>query len=311
MGLRKLVAEFERDWSLFELDRFRERVEALDRLDTYDLDSQPSSADPGHKGVLFRRANALRAELEAINSRLYESIRESIRGGAGREALLRWAPAPEGKSIATWQNTDHGDSYNYLDELVSGVLQLNSPGTTVELSADMVAYQPTPARHIFDWIHRTRLTSDDIVIDLGAGLGHVAILIAILSAAHAVGIELDPSFVECAHKSAEELKLTNVAFRSDDARVADLSSGTVFYLYTPFRGATLRTVLDRLQVAAGMREIRVCTFGPCTPIIAGESWLTIDPIESGSISVFRSPKVRCVRSRSSYFKFSTRYKSER
>jgi hypothetical protein len=67
-----------------------------------------------------------------------------------------------------------------------------------------------------------------------------------------------------------------------------LSSGTVFYLYTPFRGVILRTVLDRLRAEANTRAIRVCTFGPCTPTIAAESWLALDPTESGYVSVFRS-----------------------
>src|SRR6201999_1757176 len=132
----------------------------------------------------------------------------------------------------------------------------------------MVAYQPTPARHIFDLIRRTKLDAEDVFIDLGSGLGHVPLLIATCTKARAIGIELEPPYVECARRCARELNLTNANFLSEDVRETDLSSGTVFYLYTPFRGAILRTVLDQLHAQAKKLAIRVCTFGPCTPIVA-------------------------------------------
>jgi len=80
-----------------------------------------------------------------------------------------------------------------------------------------------------------------------------------------------------------------LTFLQQDARVADLSDGTVFYLYTPFTGTILRSVLDALRQEAANREILVCTFGPCTPIVAKEPWLAaVDPIEVNRIAIFRS-----------------------
>ncbi len=68
-----------------------------------------------------------------------------------------------------------------------------------------------------------------------------------------------------------------------------MSSGTVFYLYTPFLGTILRAVLDLLRREAIGREIRVCTFGPCTPTVGAERWLEpIETLEAGRIAVFRS-----------------------
>jgi hypothetical protein len=137
-------------------------------------------------------------------------------------------------------------------------------------------------------IRRTQLTAQDVFVDLGSGLGHVPLLVAICTDARAIGIELEPAYVECARRSAEALRLTNATFLTQDARVADLSSGTVFYLYTPFCGAILRVVLDQLRLIATTRDIRVCTFGPCTAIVAAEPWLTQDPVEASYISFFRS-----------------------
>jgi hypothetical protein len=49
----------------------------------------------------------------------------------------------------------------------------------------------------------------------------------------------------------------------------------VFYLYTPFVGSILRAVLELLRKQALRREIRVCTFGPCTATVANEQWLKV------------------------------------
>jgi hypothetical protein len=290
-GLQRLVNELEGDSSLFELDRFRARVEALNRLEAFDLDSQLPRTDLGeHEAILYRRARALQTELEGANSLLYESIRDGIRHGDSCDALLRWTS--ESEREAARQDREHapgdGDSYDYLDELVAGVLQFAPSNAMVELSVEMVAYQPTPARHIFELLRRTKPTESDVLIDLGSGLGHVPLLVAICTKARVVGIELEPSYVECARTCAENLKLSNAAFLIQDAREADLSSGTIFYLYTPFRGTILRTVLDRLRVEAKKREIRVGTFGPCTPIVAVEPWLMCESAEANPVSVFRS-----------------------
>jgi trans-aconitate methyltransferase len=153
----------------------------------------------------------------------------------------------------------------------------------------MVFYQPTPARHIFDLIARTALTERDVLVDLGSGLGHVSLLASICTGARNIGIELEAAYVECARHSAKTLNLNNVIFVKQDAREADLSGGTVFYLYTPFTGTILRAVLDSLRREAASREIRICTFGPCTPTIVEQRWLeTLGPSEVDGIAVFRS-----------------------
>jgi Methyltransferase domain len=291
-GLQKLLDELDADRSLAELDRFRERVDALDRLEAYDIDSQHSPGDSETpEAALYRRAQSLQAKLESANLRFYESIRDAIRRGEGRDALLRYSSQPESETPRRndLRDSDGGDSYDYLDELVSGVFRFAVPDVPkIDLSAEMVPYQPTPSRHVFDLIRLTQLTASDVLIDLGSGLGHVPLLVAICTQARTVGIELEPSYVESSRQSAEELNLDNATFLAQDAREADLSRGTIFYLYTPFHGAILRAVLDRLRLTATTREIRVCTFGPCTPIVDAESWLIFDSAERGHISIFRS-----------------------
>ena len=166
------------------------------------------------------------------------------------------------------------EEYDYLDDLLGGVLNLIEPASgEAALEAEMVAYQPTPARRLFDWLGRGTLQDRDVVMDLGSGLGHVTLLTAICTRARCVGIEVNAGYVDCARRIAEALNLGNAAFIRQDVREADLSLGTVFYLYTPFVGGMLRAVLDLLRREAARREIRLCCFGPCTPVVAGERWL--------------------------------------
>jgi hypothetical protein len=272
-ALENLIEELEQDRSLDELSCLRERIDALDRLDAYHLDEElPSAATESIETETYRRARAICAKLEACNFQLYQTIREEIQRGSRPDSLLQYVSKPG--RVGDASGLASGEGYDYLDELISGVLRFERPDDLrVELAAEMVAYQPTAARHIFDLLRRAALTNRDVLVDLGSGLGHVPSLAAICTGARCVGIELEAAYIDCARRSAQALNLNNVKFIQQDAREADLSSGTMFYLYTPFRGSILRTVLDSLRREAQGREIRLCTYGPCTPTVAEEPWL--------------------------------------
>ncbi len=289
LALRSLVVELERDRSLREPDRLRWRIEALDRLEAYLLGGHlPALGAQSIDAGICHRAKALAARLEAANFELYGAIRREIQRGAGPDVLLPWVNK-SGRGYDT-AGLAQGEGYDYLDELILGVLQFAEPGVgVVPLEAGMVFYQPTPARHIFDLIGRTALTCGDVLVDLGSGLGHVPLLASICTSARAIGIEREPAYIDCARRSAQGLNLNNVTFLRQDARTADLSAGTVFYLYTPFVGTILRSVLDSLRREAARRQIRICTFGPCTPSIAEEQWLeATGTLAADRIAVFYS-----------------------
>lgn len=283
--LEYLLAELEQDSCLDEPDRLRQRIEALDRLEIHF--PQDEIAGSEGKTELHRRARAIQARLEAVNRELYQDIRRQIQRRAGQRRLLAWFRASCHEYAMSQAD---GDRYDYLDELVSGILQLDQPDDmAVKVAPEMVFYQPTPARVIFDLIDRTGLTERDVLVDLGSGLGHIPLLAAICTGASCIGIELEPVYVDSARCSARALNLTQVTFIQQDARAADFSSGTVFYLYSPFTGTILRTVLDSLRREAASRAIRVCAFGPCTPIVAAEPWLeVVGPREARRVVIFRS-----------------------
>lgn len=235
--------------------------------------------------ALLEQVHALQARLDDANARLFEAIRADIRRG-DRDALRRWLPPVTGADF----ERGHPEAYDDRDAIVAGVLQVEEPGeTSVERTADMVFYQPTPARQVLDLIDRLPMGPDDVFVDLGSGLGHVPMLVSICTGVRSVGVEIEPAYVDAAGRAAEALELRGVTFVEADARDLSLDDGTVFFMYTPFTGAMLRTVLDRLHEQAQRREIRVCAFGPFVPTIAAEPWLVaIEPPRDGRVAIFRS-----------------------
>ena len=190
-----------------------------------------------------------RAQLEAVDAALFARLRADIRTGACRgEELLRvirsFVPGTRG-----------GETYDDLDVFVAGLLlDAPVPEATRALDAEMVAYQRTPSRIALELI--AQLNENDVFYDIGSGLGEVVILANLLSGAKAKGIEREPAYVDYARACARDLNV-DVQFEAIDAREADFSDGTVFFLYTPFRGRMLEEVLARLRG-------RVYAYGPIT-----------------------------------------------
>jgi hypothetical protein len=246
-----------------------ERIAQLDHLEDELLDRPADSA--------LRQAIA---DIEALNQALYQSIREAILRGEGRDAMRPWLELSD----------DASPAYDDRDALISGVLQLPEPhGEIAALEKDMVFYQPTPARRIFDLLELCQLRKDDLLIDLGAGLGHVSLLTAICTPAYSIGVERELAYVQSAAKAATALGLERANFACQDLREADFGDGTVFYLYTPVTGALLEQVLTKLEYEASQRPIKVASLGPCTAMLAQANWLrAMNRAEEHRIALFHS-----------------------
>ena len=164
--------------------------------------------------------------------------------------------------------------YDSLDALLAGLLLVSdAPEPARELEPEMVSYQPTPARIILELVERMAFTQQDVFYDIGSGLGHVCILVHLLGGVRARGVEHDPAYCDYARRCAGGLNVSDVEFLNVDARVADYSEGTVFFMYTPFEGRMLQQVLGRLGAASRTKRVRLCTYGPCTLVVSRQGWL--------------------------------------
>ena len=117
----------------------------------------------------------------------------------------------------------------------------------------------------------------------------VPLLVSMVTGARSLGIEVQAPYLASARECAESLQLNRVRFINQDARDADLSQGTVFYLYSPFKGSILACVLNALRMESRRRSIKVCSLGSCTSTIANETWLKAGSFPDGErITVFES-----------------------
>jgi SAM-dependent methyltransferase len=181
--------------------------------------------------------------------------------------------------------------YDNLDVLVNGLLGGGEmPVPTVGLTAEMVEFYKTPARVVLEMAERVSWGPEDVFFDLGSGLGQVVMMVHLLTGVTARGVEIAPAYCDFARGCALRLGLSGVDFMEGDARVVDLSAGTVFFLFTPFKGEIFLEVMERLRVLALEREIRVIGYGPCSAEIARLGWLRREGDGNGEymLQIFRS-----------------------
>ena len=95
-----------------------------------------------------------------------------------------------------------------------------------------IHFVPTSAGVTDAMLTLARVTSADVVYDLGSGDGAIVIRAAEKFGARGVGVEIDPALVKTANKRAGSRGLSDrVRFLQGDLFKADLSEATVVTLY--------------------------------------------------------------------------------
>lgn len=70
---------------------------------------------------------------------------------------------------------------------------------------ELIHYDPSPASVVFELTDRLALTAEHALVDIGAGIGRVPILVAALTGARSYGIEIDETLVAIARDVAARL----------------------------------------------------------------------------------------------------------
>ncbi|MBI5034645.1 MAG: class I SAM-dependent methyltransferase [Chloroflexi bacterium] len=260
------IQAIENDVALRAEINFVGRADALDRIEFHLLDRMD---DDGNE--LVQRAQILRDQFAAIDEEIFRRVRAGIANGTLRGECLR---QEFDHHVRKPVSSERG--YDQLDVFVNGLLRLDTiPHETRTREPEMVFYQPTPARVILELTEMMLITRDDIFYDLGSGLGQVCILVHLLTGARTHGIEFEPAYCDYARHSAQRLNLSSVQFINVDARDAPYADGTVFFMYTPFKGAMLANVLKKIKDATRGRAVSVCAYGECIDQVANEPWLEL------------------------------------
>jgi len=156
------------------------------------------------------------------------------------------------------------------DVWVDALLGLPEPPPDAPLPPGAVPYLPAGVDEILALVREAPVRPDDVLVDLGSGMGRVAILAHLLSGARARGVEIQEPLVREAAACCARLGLSaDVTFTCADAAEVELD-GSVFFLYAPFNGELLARVMRRVEAVARRRPIVVCTAGLELP---EERWL--------------------------------------
>lgn len=271
VNLERLEAELEAlrtQDDLLEETNVEARAQALDFL-TFVREVGRMRAAP----ALGARAAALAEGLEEIDRRLCARIEAAIRDRTYSQQALR----QELDRYTGYRPQDQGAAhigYDGLDVIINGVLLAEPlPVETRERTPEMIQYEATPARYALELVDRVHLGDRDVFYDLGSGLGHIVLLVHLLSGVEARGIEFEPAFCAYARRAADRLGVSGAHFIEADAREIDYREGTIFFLFTPFRGQILQQMLARLRQVAAAHPITVCSYGSSTLSIAAQEWL--------------------------------------
>ena len=284
------IEKIENDTSLIPELNFVSRMQALDYLEFNIIDRIDGLVHSNIPAIeltsLRQRAETLKNKLESIDETLFQKLRAGIRAGrligtAFKDLVAEYVGH---EPYGSRQQDEPG--YDSLDMFIDGLLLSQAiPNPIKDREAEMVYYQQTPARIIFELIEKAHLTEKDIFYDLGSGLGQVPILVNITSGALAKGVEFEPAYYTYASACALNLNLAQVEFINEDARTVDLSDGNVFFMYTPFEGGILQVVLEKLKGCSQGKKIRLFTYGTCTFQAARQNWL--ECVDKGVVQIYK------------------------
>ncbi len=295
--IRSSIEAREGHAALFVETNFSDRADALDFLESDVIDRIEGLLlkDGWSKALtsLQHYAETVRTRLEGVDEGLFRKLRQNIASGNYTSAELRRRIAGYGGGASSG-GSPADEGYDNLDALVNGLLLTEvAPEGPSQRDPDMLFYQPTPARIVLEMVERADFRQHDVFYDIGSGLGQVSILVHLLSGIRTKGVEIEPSYCDYARGCAGRLNLSQVQFINVDAREADYSDGTIFFLYTPFVGRMLDRVLERLKHESKKRRIRLYTYGPCTLHVTRQRWLErLDQngIQVNRLAIFRTPR---------------------
>lgn len=169
-------------------------------------------------------------------------------------------------------------------DAVLGIGELPDDGD--DLPRDGVPYLPCPVDAILRAVDAANVRADDVLVDVGSGVGRAAALVHLLTGARVIGIEVQRGLVEASRAMLQRLGEVPVSIVEGDATelVARMSDATVFFLYCPFGAARVAALLARMEPLSRTRALRIATIDlplPETP------WL-VQEHASRELAVFRS-----------------------
>jgi SAM-dependent methyltransferase len=165
----------------------------------------------------------------------------------------------------------------------------DAPDDGSDLPRGCVPYLPCSVDALLRIVDRARVTSSDVFVDIGSGLGRATACVHLLTGAEAIGIEIQSALVRAARDLAASLMLSRVAYVEGDAgtHLGVIPAGSVFFLYCPFSGDRLVNALGELEAIGRSRSIRLCCLDVPLPACP---WLTLEGRPDRDLTMYRNER---------------------
>lgn len=141
-------------------------------------------------------------------------------------------------------------------------------------------YIPSSYKDVFSFLDQAGIGSDDVVTDLGCGLGRVVFAAAHRRAARVEGVDLIPSLISGAETNlaSSRMKHRDIQFHARNALDHDLSETTLLYMFHPFGPEILGEVMEKARnarrAAGARRPLRIAYVNPVGEAVLNDSgWL--------------------------------------
>ena len=167
--IQSYLAEIAEDSLLREEKNFDQRVDVIDAIGFQIIDHIEEllrkTTQPDKLNLLKYRAEKVKCELEEIDIKLFQRLQANIRTGGYTGKEFKGL-------IKEYVDFNLGDNplqeetgYDNLDLFINGLSLFQTvPEQTKALEPEMVYYQKTPARIVFELVEQSHFTKEDIFL---------------------------------------------------------------------------------------------------------------------------------------------------
>ena len=125
------------------------------------------------------------------------------------------------------------------------------PRTDRSLHSDNHAYGTPDYYYIRRIVRTLDPQPDDVIYDIGSGMGRIVCVLSRKRVKKVVGLELLPELCDISRANAANVRgrRSPIEIRCGDASTADISDGTIYFLFNPFGRETLKDFLQNLEAS--------------------------------------------------------------
>lgn len=158
---------------------------------------------------------------------------------------------------------------------------IRTAGRRDVLHADAVHYEPLPYHSVFRIMDRLRLQPDDVLVDLGSGMGRAVCVGASYPVKASIGVEIEPDLHALALENVARARSRRspIQLVCQSATEYDFRGATALWVFNPFGASTMRTVMGQLErsLLENPRTVRIAYINAtCAHVLAALPWIEVE-----------------------------------